>query len=68
MVPRGEFSLIIGALAASIGEGALTTIIPAFAVGYVLIMSILGTISIQYADLIINIVYRLKPNIHLKSF
>ncbi len=50
LVPRGEFSLVIAALATSVGTGALGGEIPAFAVGYVLIMSIVGTILIQNAD------------------
>lgn len=50
LVPRGEFSLVIAALAASVGTGALASTIPAFAVGYVLVMSILGTVVMGYAD------------------
>ncbi|WP_132058756.1 cation:proton antiporter [Halorussus amylolyticus] len=50
LVPRGEFSLVIAALATSVGTGALGTTIPAFAVGYVLLMSILGTTLMGYAD------------------
>jgi Kef-type K+ transport system membrane component KefB len=50
LVPRGEFSLVIAALAATVGTGALATTIPAFAVGYVLTMSILGTMLMGYAD------------------
>ncbi|WP_313695795.1 cation:proton antiporter [Halorarum halobium] len=50
LVPRGEFSLVIAALAAGGGDGALGTVIPAFAVGYVLAMSIVGTVLIQRAD------------------
>lgn len=50
LVPRGEFSLVIAALATSVGTGALSGEIPAFAVGYVLIMSIVGSILIQNAD------------------
>lgn len=50
LVPRGEFSLVIAALATSVGTGALQSVIPAFAVGYVLIMSIVGTLLIQNAD------------------
>ncbi len=41
IVARGEFSLIIGALAAVAGLGSA---IPSFAVAYVLVMSILGTV------------------------
>lgn len=49
LVPRGEFSLVIAALATSVGTGALGGEIPAFTVGYVLIMSIVGTLLIQNA-------------------
>jgi CPA2 family monovalent cation:H+ antiporter-2 len=49
-VPRGEFSLVIAALATSVGTGALAETIPAFAVGYVLVMSILGTLLMGYVD------------------
>lgn len=55
MVPRGEFSLVIAALAAGAGAGALQTRIPALAVGYVLIMSILGTVLIQRADTVTRV-------------
>lgn len=50
LVPRGEFSLVIAALATNVGTGALGGEIPAFAVGYVLVMSIVGTIFIQNVD------------------
>ncbi|WP_435333499.1 cation:proton antiporter [Haloarchaeobius sp. TZWWS8] len=43
LVARGEFSLVLAALATSVGTGALADVIPAFAVGYVLVMSVLGT-------------------------
>ncbi len=54
MVTRGEFSLIIAAIALS-GAGAGLSVataeqINAFAVGYVLFMSILGTILMQYSE------------------
>jgi CPA2 family monovalent cation:H+ antiporter-2 len=50
MVTRGEFSLIIASLAAGAGGSAvLSETIPAVAVGYVLVMSILGTVLMQYA-------------------
>jgi CPA2 family monovalent cation:H+ antiporter-2 len=52
LVPRGEFSLVLATLAASIGTGRLGTVIPAFTVGYVLVMSILGSVLIQRADTI----------------
>jgi CPA2 family monovalent cation:H+ antiporter-2 len=50
LLPRGEFSLVIAALAAGTAGGQLQATIPAFAVGYVLVMSILGTVLIQQAD------------------
>lgn len=50
LIPRGEFSLVLAALASSVGTGALVEVIPAFTVGYVLVMSILGTVAIQVAD------------------
>ena len=58
MVPRGEFSLVIATLAASVGTGALQSKIPAFTVGYVLLMSILGTVLIQNADVLLRRVDR----------
>ncbi len=53
MVTRGEFSLIIAAIAADAATGGriLTEVIPAIAVGYVLVMSILGTILMQYSGI-----------------
>lgn len=54
MTTRGEFSLIIATLALS-GAGATLTetvaqTIYAFAVGYVLVMSIVGTMLMQYSN------------------
>lgn len=49
MVTRGEFSLIIATIAAAGTGPVLTETIPAFAVGYVLSMSIIGTVCMQYA-------------------
>ncbi len=53
MVTRGEFSLIIAAIAAG-ASGAfdvplITETVPAFAVAYVLVMSILGTTLMRYS-------------------
>ena len=56
LVPRGEFSLVIATLAASIGTGRLGSVIPAFTVGYVLLMSILGSLLIQRADTVTDFV------------
>ena len=55
VVPRGEFSLVIAAFAGSLGGDGLLSIIPAFAVGYVLVMSLLGTVLIQQADSITGV-------------
>jgi len=55
MVTRGEFTLIIAStvLAVSDGGGAITAAtaneLNAFAVGYVLVMSVLGTMLMQYS-------------------
>jgi len=53
MVTRGEFSLIIAAVAASaegvFGTPAITETVPAFAVAYVLVMSVLGTMLMQHS-------------------
>jgi len=49
LVPRAEFSLVIATLAAGAG-GTLADVVPAFTVGYVLAMSVLGTVMIQHAD------------------
>ncbi|UIP00076.1 cation:proton antiporter [Halobaculum sp. CBA1158] len=47
LVPRGEFSLIIAALAASSPDPTIARVIPAFAVGYVLVMSLAGTLAMS---------------------
>ncbi len=49
LVARGEFSLVLAALAATVG-GEVGAVVPAFAVGYVLAMSVLGTTLISSAD------------------
>jgi CPA2 family monovalent cation:H+ antiporter-2 len=49
LVARGEFSLVLAALALEVGTGALADVIPAFAVGYVLAMSVLGTVLMKAA-------------------
>jgi monovalent cation:H+ antiporter-2, CPA2 family len=54
MVPRGEFSLVIAALAGGVSGVAFQSVIPAFTVGYVLFMSIIGTVLIQHADRLIE--------------
>lgn len=47
LVARGEFSLVVAALAATAGSATLREVVPAFAVGYVLAMSIVGTILMR---------------------
>lgn len=62
MVTRGEFSLIIAALATTQGTGTiLTETIPAFAVGYVLVMSVLGTTLMGAADDVGDLFERVTP-------
>lgn len=62
MVTRGEFSLIIATLAASQGSGPiLTETIPALAVGYVLVMSVLGTTLMGASDTIESLLDRATP-------
>jgi len=56
MVTRGEFSLIIATIAAAGTGPVLTETIPAFTVGYVLLMSILGTVLMQYSGVVERIV------------
>jgi CPA2 family monovalent cation:H+ antiporter-2 len=56
MVTRGEFSLIIATVAAAGTGPVLTETIPAFAVGYVLLMSILGTVLMQYSGVLDRII------------
>jgi CPA2 family monovalent cation:H+ antiporter-2 len=63
MVTRGEFSLIIATLAASQASSTvLTETIPAFAVGYVLVMSVLGTTLMASADTLERLLDRATPN------
>ncbi|QSW99141.1 cation:proton antiporter [Haloterrigena alkaliphila] len=68
MTTRGEFSLIIASLALSGAGGALAESVAAdiyaFAVGYVLLMSIVGTTLMQYSDRIESaVVPRLEAGI-----
>lgn len=48
LVARGEFSLIIATLAATSNIPAVREVIPPFTVGYVLVMSLIGTLGIQH--------------------
>ncbi|WP_135363679.1 cation:proton antiporter [Halosimplex halophilum] len=57
LVPRGEFSLVIATLAVGAPE-PVSTVIPPFAVGYVLVMSVVGTVLIQHSD---RLTGRLSP-------
>ncbi|MFC6786895.1 cation:proton antiporter [Halobaculum halobium] len=50
LVPRGEFSLIIAALAATSPNPTIARVIPAFAVGYVLVMAFAGTLAMSEAS------------------
>jgi CPA2 family monovalent cation:H+ antiporter-2 len=50
LVTRGEFSLVIAALAAAGTGPVMREVIPAVAVGYVLVMSTLGTVLMANAD------------------
>ena len=61
MVTRGEFSLIIAATAAGGTTQTMTQTIPALAVGYVLVMSVLGTLAMQYSDRLQAAVARRSP-------
>jgi CPA2 family monovalent cation:H+ antiporter-2 len=58
MVTRGEFSLIIAAIAAdsALGGTVFTEILPAVAVGYVLVASVLGTLLMQYSGVLERLV------------
>ena len=56
MVTRGEFSLIIATVAAAGTDPVVAETIPAFAVGYVLVMSILGTVLMQYSTVLDSII------------
>ncbi|MFC7135900.1 cation:proton antiporter [Halobaculum litoreum] len=49
LVPRGEFSLIIAALATSSPDPLVSSVVPAFAVGYVLVLSFAGTVAMSEA-------------------
>ena len=60
LVPRAEFSLVIATVAAGAG-GTLDDVIPAFTVGYVLAMSVLGTVLIQHADRVTAVLAPVAP-------
>ncbi|MCG1004324.1 MULTISPECIES: cation:proton antiporter [Halobacterium] len=48
LVARGEFSLIVATLAATSADPTIRTVVPAFAVGYVIAMSFVGSLAVQY--------------------
>jgi CPA2 family monovalent cation:H+ antiporter-2 len=50
LVARGEFSLVIAALAATSPDPLVSQVVPAFAVGYVLLTSTVGTLLMGQAD------------------
>ena len=52
LVARGEFSLVIAAAAAAGTGRVMTELIPALAVGYVLAMSVIGTVLMQRSELV----------------
>ncbi len=50
LVARGEFSLVIAALAVLVGGSAvMTELLPSLTVGYVLVTSVVGTLAMQHA-------------------
>ncbi|MFD1598469.1 cation:proton antiporter [Halobellus rarus] len=61
LVPRGEFSLVIAALAAGGSTTVMQDVIPALAVGYVLVMSVLGTVLMQRSDAVEGLIDRVRP-------
>ncbi|AHG03678.1 sodium/hydrogen exchanger [Halobacterium sp. DL1] len=56
LVARGEFSLIIATVAATSAIPAVSQSIPAFTVGYVLVMSLVGSLSIQHGSRLSSLV------------
>jgi CPA2 family monovalent cation:H+ antiporter-2 len=61
LVPRGEFSLVIAALAAGGSTTVMRETIPALAVGYVLVMSVLGTVLMQRSAAVERVLARIDP-------
>ncbi|QPV63236.1 cation:proton antiporter [Halosimplex litoreum] len=60
LVPRGEFSLVIAALALT-APAPISDVVPPFAVGYVLVMSVVGTVLIQYSDRVTDTLVPVAP-------
>jgi CPA2 family monovalent cation:H+ antiporter-2 len=61
LVARGEFSLVLAALAGSATGDRLGSLVPEFAVGYVLVMSVLGTLLIRHESDLLALAGRLVP-------
>ncbi len=55
LVARGEFSLIIATLASTSAIPVIRNTVPAFAVGYVLMLNLLGMLLIEYEDTISSV-------------
>lgn len=55
LIARGEFSLIIATLAATSSIPAIRESIPPFAVGYVLVMSLVGSLGIRYGTVLSSV-------------
>ena len=53
---KGESGIDVDRETVDVGGGALDTVIPQFAVGYVLVMSVAGTLLMQHADRVIDAV------------
>jgi CPA2 family monovalent cation:H+ antiporter-2 len=62
LVPRGEFSLVIATLAASGSTPVMQETIPTFAVGYVLVMSALGTVLMGRSEAIDRLIGRIRSS------
>ncbi|MGQ4556552.1 cation:proton antiporter domain-containing protein [Halobellus sp. GM3] len=61
LVPRGEFSLVIAALAAGGSTPVMRETIPALTVGYVLVMGTLGTVLMQRSEAVEGVLGRIRP-------
>jgi CPA2 family monovalent cation:H+ antiporter-2 len=48
MVARGEFSLVLAALAQGVAATGPAALVPEFGVGYVLVMSVFGTVLVRH--------------------
>jgi CPA2 family monovalent cation:H+ antiporter-2 len=61
LVPRGEFSLVIAALALT-APPPVSEVVPPFAVGYVLAMSVVGTVLIHHSDRVTDTLVPVAPS------